>query len=964
MTSFTKPTSELVAAAVAKLSAPQHERYFFDHLKNPHWITPLSEHGLFKEPPALIQVEGGGFRCPSWSQSRYLARMAALAPDEVAAILEKIQTDNWVVAYDILNAAKAMPASIAQRLVDVIGVTLRHGMVSHLIIDVGELIASLVAGGQPSAALRLAQNVFAIEDSNLNASCRRYDENLYCDSLIEHVVPNLAVARPSEFISLFLDWMNHALKESGSERESDRTSFIWRPAIEDHEQNRDFTFSAKMVGILRTACETAIRSGKVSLDDVLEMTYSHSGQVISRLRVHLIAEFAEQNTTLARKTIATREVFYNTWIKHEYSRLVGLRWQLLSSSEQEQWLSWVDEGPEDIDNDNCKEAGDEDINIKHLNYWKFQRLFWIRDHLVGERRSFFNVMLSEYGAPKLADLNVYNSGVHWFEHISPMSSTDLVNMGFMHAVKVITNWRPEPANQGYDEPNVEGLSREFQKLIELDPLEASKEASVMMESRPIFVRTFLQAMERAIKDGKEISLRPVMELARWVVERPAEETDTTPCSAGLIDRDWKWSRDTVASLVEEIAAARDSTGSMRYHLDHRKELWELVHTLPSFPPCEYIMRERSEDPREVDWLTVMLNSNRGKAMRAVFAYVDWLASHLSLGDRSRGSLEDGFNTMPEVRELLEYQLVRPDIDCAGHAAFGSRLGLIAWIDSSWVESNIGRIFDLRVLETNPDRAFGWAAWSVFLFTHKPGIKFYNLLRDQFCYAVDQSSQIRGDKREAQVWSRLGEHLIVLFGSGEFGLSGSDGLRANRGIISKLVTQTHVSVRSHAIQFVGHSLSGLTDSLPRDIISRLEDLWDYYWESVGRSDAESTPQSSVFGYWFCSGVFESGWSIERLLYFVTAAPGAEPDELIVEQLAKICRRDPLRASQIIQTFVLADKEGWRVSGWLSSAKEVLKVSMLAGGDAKVVASSVIDRLGRRGFSEFGELLAFYTKEFLH
>lgn len=64
MTSFSKPTSELVNAAVAKLSAPQHERHFFDQLKNPLWIAPLKERGFFNTPPALVRVEGTGVRCP------------------------------------------------------------------------------------------------------------------------------------------------------------------------------------------------------------------------------------------------------------------------------------------------------------------------------------------------------------------------------------------------------------------------------------------------------------------------------------------------------------------------------------------------------------------------------------------------------------------------------------------------------------------------------------------------------------------------------------------------------------------------------------------------------------------------------------------------------------------------------------------------------------------------------------
>lgn len=955
MTSFNKPTSELVNAAVAKLSAPQHERYFFDQLKNPNWITPLKERGFFDAPPALVQVEGGGLRCPPWPQSRYLARMAAIAPDEVATVLAGIQTDNWIVAHDIVDAAKAMPASVALRLVDAIGAAMRQSMAGHLIGDVGELVESLTAGGQPDAALRLAQHAFAIEHGDSTGPKRRHDEHFYFDAMRDHVVSSLAVARPREFIPLLLRWMDTVLTGRASERDLDNTSFIWRPAIEEHDQNQDFTFAAKMVGIVRTACEVSIRSGVVSLNDVLAMAQPPAGQVLARLRIHLIAEFAEQDVTLARDTMMDAGLFKNSWTKHEYARLLGIRWPLLTPSEQECWLSWVDAGPEAIKEDYYDQPNDEARTAKQRAYWQFQRLHWVRDHLAGERRAFYDRMLIEHGVPELADLNVYHGGVR-FGHDSPISADALEAMGFKHAVEAVTKWRPDPTKRAFDEPDVEGLAGEFQKLVARDPLAVSKDAAAMEGSRPIFVRTFLQAMESAIKDGKEIDLKSVIALARWVVERPANETDPTTDSGRLTDRDWQWCRDTVASLIEEVAKARDAAGSLKFDLTHRDALWKVVCALPSCPATEYVMRDGSEDPREVDWPMVLLNSTRGKAMRAVFAYADWVASNLVPGDRSRASVPNGFNSMPEVRALLDGELVRPDADGAGRAAFGWRFGLLFWIDSSWAKAKAGSIFDLRALESNPAKALGWAAWSAFLFAHRPHIEFYRLLCDQFSYAVDQSSRVGSDNRREKVWSRLGEHLMVLFGRGDFGLAGDVGFAADGGIIRRLVTNAHLSVRSHAVQFVGNSLSGSNQRVPREVISRFEFLWDQYWNGVGRSDAVATPQSAVFGYWFSSGAFEPQWSIERLLAFVTAASRAEPDDMIVEQLAKICHHDPLRSAQVIQSLVQGDTEGWRVGSWKSDAKQVLKMAMQAGGQARQVAEEVIDRLGRRGFQEFGELLA--------
>lgn len=947
--------NENVKEVVARLSAPQHERYFLDRLRNPDWIMPLNQLGMFREPPGLIQVEDGGLKSPIWPQSRYLARMAKIAPEDVARVLANIHTENWHVKGDIVTAAKAMPANIAKRLVGVIGTAWQHQVFSHLIYEVGELVAALASGGQPEAALQLTKLVFAFKDAEADDHSLDFDNCFYYDSMVDNVVPSLVVACPREFLPLLLDWMEQVLKGPKNDLELDRTSIIWRPAIEEHDQNHDYEFAVKMVDIVRGACELGIRSDVVSLNHVLTMIQSRSGQVLSRLRVHLIAEFAESNKSLAVGTVMDPEQLKTIWIKHEYARLVGMRWLLLNDSERDLWLSWIDAGPEGSREDHSDHPDD----LSHTNSkradWKFQRLHWIKDHLTGEHRRFYDQMLGKYGVPRLADLNVHFSGEQRLERHSPMSADTLAAMGFRHAVEVITKWRPDPTSQSRDESDLLGLVREFKNLVERDPLAASKEAAVMEENRPIFARTFLEAMHKAIKDGKEIDLVLVIGLAKWIVGRPADERDLTFDTYELIDCDWQLCRDTLASLIGEVAKARDRDGSVQFGLIHRNALWEVVRDLSSYPPTEYIMRDASEDPREADWPTVMLNSTRAKALRAVLAYADWVASSLIEIEHSRASSQDGFNSMPEVREILDGELDRPDPDCASYTAFGSCLESLLRIDATWLRANVGRIFDLRATEAMPTNAHCWAAWSVFLYTHRPHIQLYDLLRDQFSSAVDQSMLVSDCKKQRKVWSLLSQHLVLLFARGDLGLTGDAGLAADSGIIRRLVTKSHISVRSYAVQYAGEALCRQQKPVPLEVISRLESLWDHYWNEIGRNDALATAQSAVFGSWFSSGVFEPQWSIVRLLDFVSAAPRAEPGKMIVEKLASICRNDPLNSAQIIQKLVLGSTEGWQIQAWKTHAKQVLEVALETGDEAQLVAEDVIDWLGRRGFEEFGELL---------
>ena len=69
-------------------------------------------------------------------------------------------------------------------------------------------------------------------------------------------------ARGRAFIPKLCDWLEAALnakknvdRDSGSD-----TSYIWRPAIEEHGQNRDYDFAGVMVGFVREGIEKAIRA--------------------------------------------------------------------------------------------------------------------------------------------------------------------------------------------------------------------------------------------------------------------------------------------------------------------------------------------------------------------------------------------------------------------------------------------------------------------------------------------------------------------------------------------------------------------------------------------------------------------------------------------------------------------------------------------------------------------------------
>ena len=950
MPSFQKPTREQVAAAVARLSAPHLERYFFEWLENPEWIEPLRERGFFTDPPAPERVDGG-VRCRLWPQSAYLARMAAAAPDEVATILGTIDTANWLVVRDMLSATKSLPSRLVRDLVPRLGDAVRSHMLWHELDTVGEIVANLARDGDTVAAIDFTRRAFGGVVEQEEVALRRASYPFF-EALNKLVVPALAAPAPLELLEVLLQWVpSAASKEHPSRTDSDDLSYLWRPAIEEHEQNRDHDFASQLVGSVRDVAERAVRDAGLALATVLELVRSDGSLIGRRLALHLISEFGTQHPDLAVATMLDRALFGDYRVKHEYARLTARQFSLLNPDQQAQWYSWVDAGPPD-------DSSADPVNRPHYaDYWKFCRLHWIREHLTDARRAFYERMLAEQGIPELADLNVHFGGVKAVSEQSPVTVGDLAQRGFDAAIEQARTWRPEPAQRRFDAPSIEGFVNTFQQFVATDPARFSAEASKLVGVSAPFIRAFLRAVMEAVKQSTRVDIASVLSLCHWVLSRPvAERTAPSAESAPLLDADWQWCRDTIGELVAAACEAR-TDDRPSYGIELREPLWTALEPLLSDKADSYVVRQRTDmDPRVSDWTLFSINSPRGKAMTAVWAYADWLAWHLDPARTEHAKVHGTFDKMPEVRSALERQLTDETAGFAGRAGFGMRLGLLWWLDTAWLERHASAIFDLRALDVDPKRAFGWAAWNTFLFSNRPHIEFYRLLRDQFSYAVDQAIAYDrvGDSREGPCFS-LCQHLMTLFGRGDLGADVEAAWNADRGVVRRLVTQAQVAIRSYAIEFIGVSLKDSRGNLPDHVRDRFVGLWERYWAEVGAADASADPNSSVFGWWFSSGVFDPAWSIQRLESFVARCPKAEPDHLIVERLAETADVDPLRAARIVDMLIAGDDEGWRIGGWDDDAKKVLAICLKAGGEARRAAEDAIDRLGKRGRDDFGALL---------
>lgn len=467
----------------------------------------------------------------------------------------------------------------------------------------------------------------------------------------------------------------------------------------------------------------------------LTLVDSAPGDLSRRLKIHLINVFSDQDPALARTTMMDRSLFNDSRVKHEYARLMGSRFLMLSAVEQEAWFKWLEEGPnmerfERRHENLTEQKPSQEERQQFHDYWQFERLHWVREHLSGARREFYEQMFEKHGEPALADLS-FKMGGGWSGYRSPVHVDELEKMGFVRALELVSDWEPEDTSPfGADR---DGLMNAFGALIGRDPQTCSKQAKLLVGRPADVIVAFIGQMDAALRNKTEIDVDAVLHLCGWISKHipPVEELKYGQDNHG------QWARDAAAGIIKSLCAAR--TGDKpTYRLELRRAMWDALEPLIDSPARSYVVWDQDGgDVRTQEFLSLSLNSPRGKALHAVFEYARWIAVHSAVQQDDRQIVLGGFEIMPEMRQLLERQLEANRSSFEARGVFGENVALLYWIDPEWLRANADRIFDIAPSpEVDLTTQHGWAAWNSFLVSTRPHIEYFNVLSKQFKLAIE------------------------------------------------------------------------------------------------------------------------------------------------------------------------------------------------------------------------------------
>ncbi len=957
MKSWKKPTPDQIDRAVVLLTHGEQHRHFFDRLENPEWLVPLKEKGFFSSPPPPVPDESGrnvGF--PAWPESRYLARMAKLAPETVVDILTSIpDTENIRVHDDFADAALALPAKLAAIFVSKAINWLRLRFQLFFPEKLGALVGHLASGGEVGPALELAKAILTIR-ADPRKSEKVTEENRFLfpepqplfdlwdyGKILNRDIPNLVAAAEAPALKLLCDLLDDAVRLSQRADEGqgpDDYSYIWRPAIDHPRHTVDDDVRGMLVSAVRGAAEQAAQQNPASVPEIIRNLENRKWRVFHRIALHVLRLFARAAPDLVAERLREPERFDRSDFHREYNLLAKEHFAQLGPEDQAKILDRIQKGP-DIE---AFRAGWERFRgspvtdqeaAAYFKAWQRDRLAPISADLPEDWKQRYAELVSEIGPARDREDAV---SATWGGSSSPKTAEDLRTMTIDELVGYFRSWVPSGNPFGN---TIAGLGHAVGTLVASEPERFSDEADRFEGLDPTYVRALLQALWEPVKQKRSINWDKVLTLCHWVVDQPR----TIPGREGRItdqDPDWGWTRKAIANLLTQ------GFGSEGMPFEARPQAWRILEVLSDDPdptPEDESQHGPNYEPAEYS-----INTTRGEAIHAVIGYALWVRRHTEKESEDKSRAAQGFDQMPEVRTVLDKHLdPNAEPSFAIRSVYGQWFPSLVFLDPNWARASTPRIFpDYEASKDLRD-----AAWKTYIVYCAPYDDVFELLKEQYHQAIERIEiPIDNGANRRAPDLRLAQHLMTEYWRGNLAEDDPDGLLAH------FYAKADPKLCYWALDFVGTSLRNTQGAIPAEILQRLQKLWATRLEVV-RAAGPSFPQKeelTAFGWWFASKKFPDGWSIDQVLEVLRIAGSIEPDHLVVERLAELSALMTAKAVECLALIVEGDKDGWAVLSWREHARNLLGGAIhSADQTARMRAINLVHYLGARGYSEFRDLI---------
>lgn len=919
------------------------ERYFFRHLAtsgNLGWFEPLRQRGFFDTPPEPIEREGA-ISYPRWPALWYLVAIAPDLPEKVVEVAEQIRTRNLFVMLDLVRAAWSMPPVQAVRMVPLIVRWADEGMkVEESAVSLATYLAQK---DQWEAALALVNLILSTQEQQVSEEAKQSSlffpravskaESYFVQKFVERDLAFFIEHRPLEVLRIVQRNLERAVEIE--ERDGRDLSWIWRPAIEPHEQNWGFgEIKDLLVGAAVQTLSAVVRSVPGQGRTILEAYLDHHYSIFRRLAIHTIRLNADLWPDLLEHLFTDRKYLEDTEVYHEYWMLMHDVYDSLPASVRNSFVERL-------------------LNklLQKQRYPLLELLWAIRDSISSdEHRMVLEELKNEYGEPDYPSFLSYSSKL--VVSVSPKTPEELSKMP---PEEILVELRKELPFEGFGEPDQHGLADVMKAAVASTPQHFAPIAPDLLG--PDIPRTYthhaLWGFREAWKEGKPFDWEPVLELCDKV-SRTSEEAHESGKPLDMSPGYWRTTyasaRSAIADLLE-AGVVRDDNAIPHRFLDQVRDILIVLTDDPN-PSPEYERKWGIEHPSGI--LGLALNVTRGKAVEGLMHYALHIARVSAQeqkavevpfppGSRMEGVVKD------KLTEKLDKQA---DPSLAVHSLFGQYFPNLHYLDREWVVAHLEDIFPRR-----PEMSAYWeAAWDGYLFRSDFFGYLYEILKPYYRYAIEQMALgTQGKARSDLSRMRLARHLALVYWHGIETLEGDDSLTP------LFFDSAPDEIRAEFVAGLGAALREVKPSADSEEWLRVRALWEARVRTVGEiveREGHLTgfiKELGAFTDWvpFIPEDFENFYPMIEVSALASENGAAIR---LLEFLSSVAEDHAAFVVSLLEKLLQQERAAWFLATESDEVRTILEVAMSSGDEqARSCAVRVINLFGERGDERYRGLL---------
>ncbi len=674
-------------------------------------------------------------------------------------------------------------------------------------------------------------------------------DNYHAKKIFEETARKFGSELEREGVEVFRSRLLEVLLVTGR----DKYSTIWRPAIEEHSQNKALSEPFDiLIDAFRDALEGYVDRRAAATIPYLEEMLVGDVVLQRRIAIYIIGTYGGALGRLVSQVIIPQN--FSNHYRHEVYHFIQNCFSLFDNQTRERLLSIIDDLGRQV------EQMDGELNLVRGARERLSWLSAVKD--CGDRRveELVNQYVGMIGAlPEHPDFSSYSGEAQEVGEISPYSTQELLSRDVGDLVNILSSFREEGT---WKAPTRRGLARELRSALALKPDYFERHLQELLFVDFDYVYELLAGYGDLWTEKGYDNWAELLEFCSSLLQRPGFwESDEAPRQSGL-RANHSWVVTQVADLIK-AGTSNDKTAFDPSLLPQAKSLIECILEHQSYESFV-----ETADP-----VAIAINSARGRTIEAL---VNYALRCCRLADKSVGDHASVW--LSDLREMFDKEMQSAKTGNYEFVTlFVKYIPNLIYINREWTIQRLPEIFD----KTNRKK---WlCAINGYGYNNVVYESIYTFLREQ----SDLRSALDEETLEPSIKNKIIQNIVVAY------LQGYEDIGQEGGLMPWLLGRQNVDELGQLIWFVWTLRSKDAQALTEKILV----LWK---EISDRADPASEQGKAVLSRLAMWSVFIQVLDRNAMRLLEKLAPFADQEHnayILVEQLRRLVDVHPQEVAQI-------------------------------------------------------------------